>query len=222
MFGPGDIVVYRHHVSEVAAIREAYFEGRDYYELHALFENRLKLFVAVDEAQASDPRPIMSRQEALALIDSMEDADPIDEKDIVEDAPTPTLRGRRMREEYDRLIKAGAPEELIPIMKSVHEHAVAREKTGRQITAVDKKYYDLAERALFDELAVSLGIDREDVGAFVEARIRSKKLSHGCARGAKGARKGTAGDCAGDITQAQADSMRARAIEGIKARFSKR
>ena len=39
MVSPGDIVVYRHHVCKVAAVREAYFEGRDYFELHALFEN---------------------------------------------------------------------------------------------------------------------------------------------------------------------------------------
>ena len=47
MVSPGDIVVYRHHVCKVAAVREAYFESRDYFELHALFENSLKLFVAV-------------------------------------------------------------------------------------------------------------------------------------------------------------------------------
>ena len=50
MYACGDTVVYRHHVCEVAALRENYFEGKDYLELRALFENSLKLFVAVDEA----------------------------------------------------------------------------------------------------------------------------------------------------------------------------
>ena len=53
MHSPGDIVVYRHHVCKIAAVREAYFEGKDYLELHALFENALKLFVAATRP----PRP---------------------------------------------------------------------------------------------------------------------------------------------------------------------
>ena len=30
MYACGDTVVYRHHVCEVAALRENYFEGKDY------------------------------------------------------------------------------------------------------------------------------------------------------------------------------------------------
>ena len=66
MFVPGDTVVCRHHVCSVVAVREAYFEGRDYLELHALFEKSLKLFVAVDEARLPTLRPVMGRAEALA------------------------------------------------------------------------------------------------------------------------------------------------------------
>ena len=96
MYACGDTVVYRHHVCEVAALRENYFEGKDYLELRALFENSLKLFVAVDEATPDNLRPIMSKRAALALIDSIVDADTIDENALKPDAPTPTLLERRM------------------------------------------------------------------------------------------------------------------------------
>ena len=172
MFEPGAVVVYRHRVCEVASVREAYFEGRDYYELHALFENRLKLFVAVDD-QAAGLRPVISRDDALALIDAMADAEPIDENAVAGGA-TATLRERRIKEEYERLFKDGSPEDLVPIIASIHEHAAAREKKGRRITAVDKKYADLAERVLFDELSVALGIDRDDVADFIEQRLGSE------------------------------------------------
>lgn len=172
MFSLGDIVVYRHHVCEVADIRKEYFEGRDYFELHALFENSLKLFVAVDEAEPPTLRPAMAKREALALIDSIADADPIDESALRSDASTPTLRERRIKEEYDRRLKTFDPEDLIPIMKSVHERTAAREDAGRQITATDKKYFDLAEGLLCDELSVSLGIPREDVKDFLVERVK--------------------------------------------------
>lgn len=175
VFKPGDTVVYRHRVCEVASIREGYFEGRDYYELHALFENRLKLFVAVDEADDAGMRPVMSGDEALALIDSILDAKPIDMSALEAESSTPTLRDRHVREEYDRLVKSGDPEELIPILRSVREHAAARKRDGRKVTSVDKRYFEMAEGMLFDELAVSLGIDRDKFADFFEERLENLK-----------------------------------------------
>ena len=172
MFEPGAVVVYHHRVCEIASVREAYFEGRDYYELHALFENRLKLFVAVDD-QTAGLRPVIGRNDALALIDAMADIDPIDEEAVTAGA-TATLRDRRIKDEYERLFRDGSPEDLVPIIKSIHQHAATREKTGRHLTAVDKKYADLAESALCDELSVALGIDRDDVADFIEQRLGSE------------------------------------------------
>ena len=66
MYACGDTVVYRHHVCEVAALRENYFEGKDYLELRALFDNSLKLFVAVDEATPDKLRENIAYLKALA------------------------------------------------------------------------------------------------------------------------------------------------------------
>ena len=172
MYSCGDIVVYRHHVCEVAALREQYFEGKDYLELRALFENSLKLFVAMDEAEVEALRPVMTKREALALIDSIADAEAIDEEALKPDAPTATLLDRRIRGEYDRHLKTFAPEDLVPIMKSVRAHTALRADSGRQVTATDKKYFDLAEGLLCDELSVSLGIPRDDVKDFLVERVR--------------------------------------------------
>lgn len=171
MYSRGDIVVYRHHVCEIVALREQYFDDKDYLELQTLFENSLKLFVTVDEAAPPTLRPIMTKHEALALIDSIADADSIDEEALKPDAPTPTILERRIKEEYDRCLKTFAPEDLVPIMKSVRERTIRREDSGRQITATDKKYFDLAEGLLCDELAVSLDIPRDDVKDFLVQRV---------------------------------------------------
>ena len=85
---------------------------------------------------------------------------------------SPTVLERRVREEYDRRLKTFAPEDLVPIMKSVHERTARREGAGRQITATDKKYFDLAEGLLCDELSVSLGIPRENVKDFLVERVK--------------------------------------------------
>lgn len=172
MLSPGDTVVYRHHVCTVTAVREGYFEGRDYFELHALFENALKLFVAVDEAEPPTLRPVMGRREALALIDTIADADGVDESALKPGTMTPTLLERRIKEEYDKHLKTFAPEDLIPIMKSVTARTARREGAGRQITATDKKYFDLAEGLLCDELSIALDIPRDEVRDFLIERVK--------------------------------------------------
>lgn len=178
MFSPGDIVVYHHHVCEVVSVRKNYFEGKDYFELHALFENTLKLFVAVGDAAPPALRPTMSREEALSLIDSIVDAEGIDEDAFRQNASTSMLLDRHIREEYDRHLKTFSPRDLIPIMKSVRERTLRRTDSGRQITATDKKYFELAEGLLCDELSISLDIERDRVKEFLVERIgESEKLA---------------------------------------------
>ncbi len=185
MFSNGDVVVYRHHVCEVASVREAYYEGKDYLELHALFENSLKLFVSVEDAKTPTLRPIMTRQEALELIDSIHDVNVIDENALHSKDDTPTLRERHMKEEYDKRLKTFAPEDLIPIMKSVHQRTKKREDAGRHITATDKKYLDLAENLLCDELSLSLDIPRDQVKDFLVERIEQGEAKTGQAEAKK-------------------------------------
>lgn len=75
MLSIGDTVIFKHSVCTVASKRENYFEGKDYWELHALFERSLKLFVACEMAKPPVLRAVMGKQEALDLIDSIADAD---------------------------------------------------------------------------------------------------------------------------------------------------
>lgn len=177
MFSPGDIVVYRHHVCEVSNIREAYFDNKDYFELRAIFEKTLKLFVAIDDAAPPTLRSPMTNAEALSLIDSIPDAKGIDEDALRPGANTPTLLDRRIREEYERHLKTFSPRDLIPIMKSVNERTIRRIDSGRQITATDKKYFDLAENLLCDELSVSLDMERDTVKEFLTERVKESEVA---------------------------------------------
>ena len=177
MFSPGDTVVYRHHVCEVTAIHPDYFDGNDYVELHALFEKSLKLFVAMPEAKPPTLRPIMSHSEALALIDSIAGADAIDEEALKTDADTPTLLERRIKEEYDKHLKTFSPDDLVPIIKSVRERTLRREDAGRQMTATDKKYFDLAESLLGHALPLSLAIPRGEVRDFLVTAAKAPETT---------------------------------------------
>ncbi|MGI6046279.1 MAG: CarD family transcriptional regulator [Eggerthellaceae bacterium] len=172
MIAVGDKVVYRHHVCEVAALRPEYYEGKDYLELHALFENRLKLFISVDEAKPPILRPVMTKDEALALIDSMKDVDITEDEEQIDQNETTTLIDRQIKELYEKHLKTLKPEELLPIMKYARFRSQMRNSQGRNPTVMDKKYLKLAENLLCDELSVSLDIARDEVMDFFINRVR--------------------------------------------------
>ncbi|WP_172135131.1 CarD family transcriptional regulator [Adlercreutzia sp. ZJ473] len=178
MFAVGDTVVYRHHVCIIARVREAYFEGRDYFELHTLFEKSLKLYVAIGDAVPPVMRAPMEEDAAYELIDSILDAGTIDESILHAHGTTLSLVERQVKEEYERRLKSNDARDLIPVIKSAYERTREREDAGKRTTAVDKKFHDLAESLLYDELAVALKMDREEVDAFVKKRLAAleKKL----------------------------------------------
>lgn len=103
-------------------------------------------------------RPVMQKQEALDLIDSIAGAEPanVDDKPHTT-ANTSSLKQRHVKETYDAYLKTLSPKGLVPIIKTCHERTLARKETGHQATAVDKKYLDLAEGLLCDELGHFVG-----------------------------------------------------------------
>ena len=173
MISLGDKVVYRHHVCEVVAVRENYYGGKDYLELHALFEKSLKLFVAEDEAKAPAFRPVMTREEATALLDSIASTSSLDNESPSTPNETPALHERHTKEMYEERLKTFLPQDLLVILKSTHERTESREQEGRNATATDKKYLEMARGMLCDELSVSLEIPREETEDFLTARVRA-------------------------------------------------
>ncbi len=173
MLSIGDTVIFKHSVCTVASKRENYFEGKDYWELHAVFERSLKLFVACDKAKPPALRTVMGKQEALDLIDSIAEADVAQmEGTTVATTSTSSLLQRHVKETYDAYLKSLSPKDLVPIIKTCHERSLAREDAGHKPTAVDKKYLDLAENLLCDELAISLDMPRDEVRDFMLERIK--------------------------------------------------
>lgn len=84
---------------------------------------------------------------------------------------------RHVKETYDAYLKSLSPKDLVPIIKTCHERSLAREDAGHKPTAVDRKYLDLAENLLCDELSVSLDMPRDDVRDFMLDRIKRAELA---------------------------------------------
>ena len=90
----------------------------------------------------------MNKEEALKLIHEAKDAEVL------------WVQNEKMREqEYRHCIASYQPNEWVRILKTLYQRA----KKRGSITSMDKKYQQVAERALYSELAYALGISVNEV-----------------------------------------------------------
>ncbi|MGN1361320.1 MAG: CarD family transcriptional regulator [Eggerthellaceae bacterium] len=171
MYSPGEIVVYRHHVCTVVCVREKYFNDRDYLELEALFENALKLYVVASDARPPLVRLPMEASQADELLQSIPGIPAIDEEELKQRSGTSTLLERKMREAYDARMKSSRPADLVSIIKTTRKRTARREKAGRSIATLDRRYQDMAMSFLCNEMCMSLGIDRDLMEIMVLERM---------------------------------------------------
>ncbi len=164
MFQAGDVIVCGSHgvcrVEKVGPISSAAADrDRIYYTLKPLYERGSVVFTPVDN-QKMVIRPVISREEALRLIDGMRDAEGLG------------IQDEKKREEgYKEALKTCRAEELVRMMKTIYARGRSRAARGKKATDADSRYLKLAEDYLFGELSVSLDLDRDQVKAFIRERI---------------------------------------------------
>ena len=107
-------------------------------------------------------RPVMSREEVLALIDSMPEIE----------ADTRKARSiQQLARIYQAAIDSHESEDLVKLTKSIHLKKVAAEKQKKQLGQIDVRYMEHAENLLFSEIAAVLDIPRDSVKQFIEDRL---------------------------------------------------
>lgn len=132
---------------------------REYYILKPAYMSGSTVYVPVDTADGS-LRRVLSREEADRLIRE------------IPDIPLITIANDKLLEqEYRGCIKTNDCTELIRIIKTIYLRKQKRQEAGRKVTAVDAKYYRLAEDNLYGELAVSLQIPRAEVEGYITREI---------------------------------------------------
>ena len=132
---------------------------RLYYTLKPLYERGSVVFTPVDNEKMVI-RPVISREEALRLIDGIRDAEALG----IEDE-------RKREENYKTALKSCRAEELVKMIKTINARKRSRAARGKKATDADSRYVKLAEDYLYGELAISLDLERDQVKAFIRERI---------------------------------------------------
>jgi len=164
MFNVGDYIIYGNNgvclvdkIGEMGGSRKT--QARVYYTLIPCYSKGSKIFTPVDNEKVK-MRHVISRDEALKLIDEIEE---IDYLEIIDEK-------KRDLEYKDALSKCDC-RELVSIIKTIRAHIKKRMKVGKKITSGDEKYCRLAEDSLYGELAISLEMERDEVKDMVSKKF---------------------------------------------------
>lgn len=148
-------------VKEVAPRQEAGGKrDRLYYTLESQ-QNGCMIYTPVDSDKVF-MRPIISRQEALNLIDEIPNIQ-------AEAYRTPVTR--ELVEHYEEALRSRDCGDLIRLTMSIHAKKEGAAAQKRRFGAVDERFLRRGEDLLFGELAAALGIEPDQVPAFIADRV---------------------------------------------------
>lgn len=135
---------------------------RIYYILKPLYMPGSTVYVPVDSSRES-MRRVLKRREAQELIEG------------IPDIPLLVITNDKLSEQmYRECIRANSCEELIKMIKTIYLRKQKRIQAGRKVTAVDAKYFHIAEDNLYGELAVALDIPRNEVESYITEAMRKE------------------------------------------------
>lgn len=132
---------------------------REYYILKPVYMAGSTIYVPVDTAEES-MRKVLNREEIRQLICLIPEIQPIS-----------TTNDKLLEQEYRSCLKANRCEDVIRVIKTIYLRKQKRLAAGRKVTAVDTKYFRMAEENLYGELAVSLDMSRADVEQYITEEL---------------------------------------------------
>ena len=162
MFEKGNYVVNSNNgVCEVSDIITMNMGSGDkeYYVLIPVEESTAKLFIPVELAE-NRIRLAMNMDAAWSLIKEIK---------FVDEA---LVENEREREKlYKEAINSRDPKQLISIMKTLYIRMQKRLEEGKKTTAVDERYFKMAENQLYSELAFALKVQKSELNSIIEQNI---------------------------------------------------
>ena len=110
-------------------------------------------------------RPVISKDEANALIDSI----PAIHAEAYHNRVL-----RQLSDHYDEFLASHSCEDLMKLTMSIYAKKQILSQQKKKLGAVDEKYIKKGEELLFGELAAALGIEKNEVQAYIAARVESE------------------------------------------------
>lgn len=164
MYEIGDLIVYgSNNVCEIIDVGtldiSGIDKGKQYYTLDPVYTKGRTVYTPVDNKKVP-MRRILTKEEAVELIESIPSID------------TLWVENEKQREEiYKESMKKNECCEWIKVIKTLYLRKKERMAQGKNVTGTDGKYLTIAEENLYGELAIALGIPKDEVEDYIAKRV---------------------------------------------------
>ncbi|MGN0365470.1 MAG: CarD family transcriptional regulator [Suilimivivens sp.] len=171
MFQKGDYVIYGHNgiccIQDITTLNiPGVDKNREYYLLKPVYMSSSTVYTPVDTAQTT-LRHAISKEEADTLIKSIPDIPLI-----------PLGNEKTLEKTYKEYMRSNNCESWVQLIKTIYQRKENRILTGHKVTALDSRYFDLAEASLYGELSIALGKPRDEVKSYIINCIDKIETSH--------------------------------------------
>ena len=156
MFQVGDYIVYGSNgICRVEEITHPDIAGSTpdklYYVLVPEKTRDSRLFCPTDNNRVV-LRSVITAEEAKALLEEVKEIEPL------------KIQSERPRDDtYKKAMKSCDLRQCVQMIKALLIRKEEREANGKKVTVTDERYMKLAEDGLYSELALAMGIDRDEI-----------------------------------------------------------
>ncbi|MBE6877424.1 MAG: hypothetical protein E7496_12055 [Ruminococcus sp.] len=165
-FQKNDCVVYKSAgVCRVLNIEPQSMDGGTeilYYKLKPLSDANSTYYVPVS-AGAEKLRPLLTKEEVLALIDNMPKSE--DEIALWSD------NRRERREMYSQILKGDDQKALVQMISALYFRKQSSEASGRRFSSMDESAMKNAESLMLQEFSTVLEMTPDEVRKFIDERV---------------------------------------------------
>ena len=158
MYKINDYVVYKKDVCKIADIKEK--KGELYYLLVPVSDNSLKIDLPVNNEQIFI-RSLISKEEVDEIIKHIPDVSIL------------TSTNNLLENNYKELLRDGSFESLIKIIKTAYLRNKEREENNKKKSDRDTYYLELAEKYLYTEFSIVLGLSFDETKEYIISKINS-------------------------------------------------
>lgn len=168
MFSVGEYIVYgTTGVCKVEAVgpmqMSGVSKGKLYYTLAPLYSKGSKVFIPIDNDKVI-MRPVLTKDEAKALVEQI----PTIELLWVSDE-------KRREDIYKTALRTCDCKEWIKIIKTLYLRKMSRIAEGKKVTVSDGKYLHMAEERLYEELALALEMEKDEVLDYITQHVEKSE-----------------------------------------------
>ena len=157
-FQAGALVVYGnlgvHEVESVGLRRFCDEPAKEYYTLRPYFSDSHDRSY-IPTAKEGVLRPVCSAEQITADFEKIKS----------EELPAPTSNNQAvLAEHYQAMLRTNDFYQYLTLFKELGQKQTQQQSRGRKINAMDAYFYQMVERVLREELAVSFGESQQEAG----------------------------------------------------------